>query len=835
MSEGTITAHETKSKLYDLYGKFDSAQESSNSNKLCEVKNNELGIQLQTESYYKNKITKLCRKMEYIIENFDKLCSASSDHNCQHSCKPFIYWLYGKINEDNYNIFYIQWIYNKLQILLEKLVFENDKKYTFDRHYSRVFDMEELQNKKLLYDFFEHYDNIKIILKRENNNVEEYCQYIKYIFELHKKIQQLYNLTSFSSYRNELEKFKKKFNQDELTLLKNRCRDDHKNPLFRVDSITAYELSEKQRKVLKHTHEYNIFDDLSEYQKMIQNSELKTYSVQKCTNCCNTLNKEGTSEDNKIKSFCESFITYTLNLYNDSKINSFVRSKYITYLNYWLNMELKKENKTVKNFMQILDQHLKEGSYEHVVYNELKDKLFDMDSDLYEELHILYNLYINYNKLDDAIKERELCKEHTKQCVDFFNKGIDTYSKTNTSKFYKELVNFWIKYNKVKSKRNGCKDKEILDLPSVNLLIPYAKDKTSKKATHSCQTIKGCNINVFPQRNHLHENTLKILTAHTKYKKLDDESVDENTCTKYCEIPNPLEKNKEAFNLLLAKHATNLEKLSNILTDTSSDDRCSYLLYWTYDKMLSIFNKSTDISQYHSIINKLNDTIIKINTDLTSDKTCPYLIGRNIDEWEKEKDMHDYFKNHQKISECITEEDGKCNKYCDYLNYINDLYMNYINVCCTCYTNPTSDCTDMCPKYFKCKKEYYPPDLITKLKCTNTNPTKSADEVFADLIIDSDVIRKTNMPYLGTFTKLLSDPFNAIMLQGIASIGVFFIFFLFYKFTPLRSLMNKKKQQKNISTNNSHVEPRKKLIYNSESPPKKANNKRIRVAYHSTN
>ncbi|KMZ92836.1 hypothetical protein PVMG_01422 [Plasmodium vivax Mauritania I] len=393
-------------------------------------------------------------------------------------------------------------------------------------------------------------------------------------------------------------------------------------------------------------------------------------------------------------------------------------------------MELKKSNQTVKNFMQILDQHLKEGSYEHMVYNELKNKLFDMDSDLYEELDILHNLYNNYNNLDNAIKKRESCKEHAKKCVDFFNKGIDTYNKTKTSKFYKELVTFWIKYNEIKNKNNKCKDNEILDFPSFNSLIPYTKDKTSQKATHSCQTVKGYNID---------ENTLLKLTAQDQYKKLDNESVDDNICAKYCEMLNPLEENK-AVNLLLAKHATNLEKLSNILADTSSDDRCSYLLYWTYDKMLSIFDKSTDISQYHYIINKLNDTMIKINEKLTSDESCPYLIGRNINEWEKEKDMHDYFKNYQKISECITEEDGKCNKYFDYLNYINDLYMNYINVCCTCYTNPTSDCTDMCPKYFKCKKEYYPPDLITKLKCTNTNPTKSADEVFADLIIDSDII-----------------------------------------------------------------------------------------------
>ncbi|KNA02374.1 hypothetical protein PVNG_01528 [Plasmodium vivax North Korean] len=560
---------------------------------------------------------------------------------------------------------------------------------------------------------------------------------------------------------------------------------------------------------------------------MKENSDLKTYSVQECTKCCNTLNKEGTSEDNKIKSLCESFITYALNLYNDSKINSLSRSKYITYLNYWLNMELRNEKKTVKNFMHFLDHHLKEWSDEHTVYNELKDKLFDMDNDLYEEMNILHNLYNNYNNLDDAIKGRKSCEGHSENCAKFFNKGIDTYNKTKTSKFYKELANFWIKYNKIKSKKNECKDNKILDLIQGNSLIKYVENITSEKATHTCKAIKGYNINVFPQRIHRYENILEKLTAHAQYKKLDDASVDDSICAKYCEIPNSLEENEKKVNLLLAKHSTNLKTLSNILTDKSSDDHCSYLLYWTYDKMLRIFNKSTDITQYHSIINKLNDAMIKINIELESDKSCPYLIGRNINEWEKEKDMHDYFKNHQKISECTTENNGNCNQYCDYLNYINDLYMNYINVCCTCYTNPTSDCIYMCPNYFKCKKDYYPPDLIYKLGCpnTNTNPTKSADEVFANLIIDSDVIRKTNMPYLGTFTKLLSDPFNAIMLQGIASIG----------FTPLRSLMHKKKRQKNINTNNSHVEPRKKLIYNTESSQKKANNKRIRVAYHSTN
>ncbi|GAB69432.1 hypothetical protein PCYB_001800 [Plasmodium cynomolgi strain B] len=527
---------------------------------------------------------------------------------------------------------------------------------------------------------------------------------------------------------------------------------------------------------------------------MKQNSDNRSYSMEDYTQCCYTSNEDGTPENNKIRNICKSFITYTLNLNNDSKINSFGRSKYITYLNYWLNMELKKLMKTVKEFTQFLEQHLNEGSYEHMVYNGLKDKLFDMDSDLYEEMDILHNLYISYNELDNAIKGGETCKQYAKKCVDFFNKGIDIYNKTNTSKFYKELTKFWIKYDKIKRTNDELKDNNLLDLPPIISLIQDLKEKTSQRARDSCQAIKVYNISEFLPR---HKNILEMLSAHDKYEKLNNEIVDDDICAKYCEIPNSMEENKEAVNLLLAKHATNFKKLSDILTDTSSDDRCSYLLYWTYEKMLSIFDRSTDTSQNHYIINELNDTMIKINRELTSDKRCSYFIGRNIYEWQKEKDMHDYFKNHKKISECIEAENRNCNQYCAYLNYINDLYMNYINNCCVCYNNPNSDCSNMCPTYFKCKKDYYPPDLITKLKCTNTNANtkspKSADEVFAYLIIDSDVIRKTNVPYLGTFTNLLfdpinpnnpispSNPINTIMLHVIASIGVFFIFFLFYK------------------------------------------------------
>ncbi|SBS93347.1 PIR Superfamily Protein [Plasmodium ovale curtisi] len=84
------------------------------------------------------------------------------------------------------------------------------------------FSIEELRNKKKLFDFLEYYNKIREKLKEDNNKKRKhYCDYIRSIFELYKDI--IYN-NALHEYSEELWLLRKTFfRNDELRFLKKKC------------------------------------------------------------------------------------------------------------------------------------------------------------------------------------------------------------------------------------------------------------------------------------------------------------------------------------------------------------------------------------------------------------------------------------------------------------------------------------------------------------------------------------------------------------------------------------------------------------------------------------
>ncbi|EDL45423.1 variable surface protein Vir12, putative [Plasmodium vivax] len=278
------------------------------------------------------------------------------------------------------------------------------------------------------------------------------------------------------------------------------------------------------------------------------------------------------------------------------------------------------------------------------------------------------------------------------------------------------------------------------------------------------------------------------------YKKLEDQKVDESTCSSYCEDLIYMDDKHEDFNLLCVKMATNLKELSTILSDVPLHaDRCTYFIFWVYEKIKNILNENSSSHSNYYAINLLNEVLYTINKKLPLDQKCSYYFDGTLTDWKKEKYLHDYFKNIEEINKNVVNLPDKCGTYLEYLKHICDLYMKDLKSCCAYYTNSNPRYLEMCPKYFKCGKEYFPYSLISKLSCKNEKTYTNVDEAFKDLIVDHDVVMLTRMsnPTASNYSlngslqnlvsHLMGDRFNSAMFYSYSFLGISFLFFLLYK------------------------------------------------------
>ncbi|GAB69396.1 hypothetical protein PCYB_001440, partial [Plasmodium cynomolgi strain B] len=248
-------------------------------------------------------------------------------------------------------------------------------------------------------------------------------------------------------------------------------------------------------------------------------------------------------------------------------------------------------------------------------------------------------------------------------------------------------------------------------------------------------------------------DNLDTFPAHEKYEKLSGTNIDELSCATYCKKLISLKGSKKDVQTLCAKMVTNLKTLhTNSDVGKTQKDRCSFLTHWARYHVMNLFSKNPISNQEKPLLKELNEAIFNVNENITEwNNRCNFYLYGNWDYWKEEKDLHDYFVNHDKINEYADRPNGDTpNKYCIYLNHINDLYKRYIKDCCMCFIRPNFDCEEKCPKYFKCEKKYYPYDLISKLKCSNQKPNDTVEEIFKPVTLDYTVVTRSQIESLNS-------------------------------------------------------------------------------------
>ncbi|CAG9478291.1 unnamed protein product [Plasmodium vivax] len=335
---------ETKA-LTDVYEYLDTSYNSHNANSSCD------GCTLLN-----NKARIICCAIQNGMKGWKsapvlKQVLGTTDNT--KICDYFTHWLYGIIRKSKITDLDIYNLYEKMKDILKDVCNYKNTKESEVKRYVRIYDRNVLKDKRELYDFLEYYNNIKKVLSYEKPiNKDEYCRYIKYIFNLYQKMamnnyKELYNM--------ETDYFKEIFEKadEELTFLENKCFGEYLYLIFDKEKRVLRDLKEEKKEQLvgKKTktcdssetdsvenspydkHEYkDVLKDFSSYtvyEKLNNSTNIGTY----CSDCKDVSNLE--SQYKGIKQFCKKLARNLRNKLSD--INDTVKNEddRCLYFIYW--------------------------------------------------------------------------------------------------------------------------------------------------------------------------------------------------------------------------------------------------------------------------------------------------------------------------------------------------------------------------------------------------------------------------------------------------------------------------------------------------------------------
>ncbi|KMZ81783.1 variable surface protein Vir12 [Plasmodium vivax India VII] len=725
----------TQNKLHLVYEKFEK-NPSLNTSNICKKEDNGHSTILKND----NEIVTLCIKVESILNNLNSICSTNNGHSGNKCCDYLIYWIYGELIKGNYTPYSVHWLYRKLQELLKRNQYGNNTSLKCNGNFKRVFGIENLDKRKHFHELLEYFDAIKGILKSEKHVKKDYCYYIYYIMQLYKNMKEACYSRIPGACPDEIKLFHHKIKGDDLNDVKDKC--PYFSQKFSLSNMNAIldqlkkeqimdvEIVEEPFKYRKLIN-YDIFHYLKIYQKAEPSAQDKENSVSNETNQCTEMKNYVQDKLTELEKICKDSILYFFKL-SKTVVNSI---HYFDYLNYWLNKNLKGTGISATKFIGIMDKILSSKFSSNSLYKHFKHSVYDMNDQILKEMNILYDLYDDYNKFLEISETK--CTMYNNECLSTFVTEINKCDNIKNKKFYKALTNILSIYDKKYQEK--CANKRSSELSQICKTLEELKtDMNEQNCIPSCKKINNMDLKTLHKE--AHETVLNGLTAHEQYKKLDIQAVEESTCSNYCEDLIYMDGKEEEFNLLCAKMATNLEKLSTVLNGVTSHDRCTYFIFWAYEKIKNILNKNLSNHSNYYAINLLNQVLYSINKKLSLSEKCPYYVDGALSDWEKEKYLHDYFKNFEVLEKNVGKNHDNCGTYLGYLNHIKELYMNDLKSCCAYYTNSKPHYIEMCPKYFKCDKKYFPHSLISKLNCGNEETNPNVDEVFKGLFVDHDVV-----------------------------------------------------------------------------------------------
>ncbi|KAI4833969.1 PIR protein [Plasmodium brasilianum] len=314
----------------------------------------------------------------------------------------------------------------------------------------------------------------------------------------------------------------------------------------------------------------------------------------------------------------------------------------------------------------------------------------------------------------------------------------------------------------------------------------------------------------------LQENFIQALPSKIYYRQNFEKEFD--YCMQY-DNTKFLEKRTEIYKNDKIKSIADklMRPLCYVAFNNEGDEcnkKCHYLYYWLGNEL---FNKLKEDS-FPEVIKLLED----VSNALQGRDKCKCIFFKNIkkENFEKMKIVHDYCKDYENIEKTLELYKKTCDsKFNDYLVKANSAYNEIYN--CT-ENNSEPYCSELKKHVPSCFNEKLP-----RLKC-------EIKEVSAQ----EKGLSQYNTNYL--------DPKYVINVSALSSsqiflffvlpfVGIFFIGFLLYKFTPIWSwIQTRVLKRKSIRRNFDDMDKLELIEYAYEKRKSNVSRRQLNVGYYAT-
>ncbi|SBT57171.1 PIR Superfamily Protein [Plasmodium ovale wallikeri] len=518
-----------------------------------------------------------------------------------------------------------------------------------------------------------------------------------------------------------------------------------------------------------------------------------------------------------------------------------------------------------------------------------KKKLFEF-LEYYESL----NVKIDDKK---TIESEKYCS-YIKDMHDLYYNMLSEDMVKNSKVYSEELLAFERIFNKKElcNLKNKCPDicPLLPHIKSLKLECLTEKQSHSYSDQGEERSLAITDKDIVEEDQSKLEDIITNLPSNEMYKELNEDFT-VYYYDDYCSKIIPLNGKYCGIYSICAKIAKNLKKIILMKNKEERNDRCFYFNHWIYDIIKKTYNFDSEYVGNMHPTNELIKVVYDINNTFDkkiSTNRC-YANYKHDDTFKKlkeKKDLHDYFKNYKKIEEKIPSDKNNNTRYSAYVEYIDSLYNNHKNECCSDFLFWNEE---DCPEYFRCSENFNPQNLLSILKgevkgvnhltelpqsitnqshndpwtstlkddptnvrfkcykkgslidgishalvCEDQNTVQIENTVSEQAsskggsLTVNDITPNSNSQ--NTHNIVTSDFFRNNLLGAFAVIGISTMFFLYYKFTPFGSILNKGIQSKKESTNYLHEEDiQESSLHSTEIIKGNTKNKRLHLVYHS--
>ncbi|KNA01693.1 hypothetical protein PVNG_04719 [Plasmodium vivax North Korean] len=227
--------------------------------------------------------------------------------------------------------------------------------------------------------------------------------------------------------------------------------------------------------------QYVFFDNIIEYVGKAESAENVPNSDEGYSGCesFSHMWKSKLKTKDNAKSICKQFIKLynSLSHIKSRSIDNTDYKKDRSFLNYWVNMIINENrpynNTCVNYFSDEMENHCHDIFY---TVNILSNLLYDIKGGDFKKINILYNLYVNYDKIKsniDSLSENNKTSllPHSDKCYDMY-KIAETMNNAKDPVFYEKLKDFTSLYEQLyptfeqKEKQFNIYFKRLSDVPN---------------------------------------------------------------------------------------------------------------------------------------------------------------------------------------------------------------------------------------------------------------------------------------------------------------------------------------------------------------------------------